>query len=308
MDNDTRIGVIGLGLLGTALAERLLENQHRVVVYNRTRSKAEPLLARGAVWSENPLAECDTVVICLYTTETVQQTLAELAGLRAGQILIDATTGSPTATQALGEQLWERQVDYLECPIAASSEQTRRGQAIAMVAGRREAFERAQPVIAALAPFHTFVGGWGNAARLKLVNNLILGLNRAVLAEGLAFAAAIGLPLNETLEFLKQSNAASEVMQHKGPKMVERDFRTQARLSQHLKDVRLMIEQAESAGLPLRLTPLHAQLLSELEDAGLGDLDNSAIMLSYASDAERKRAAEACDECGEGGSTGTIRG
>ena len=98
-----RIGLIGLGLMGTALTERLLEHGYRVAVWNRTRDKADPLLARGAEWSDNPLAVCDRVLISLYTSDVVEEVIEQLqAGLRPGQIIIDTTTGEPGQTAALG--------------------------------------------------------------------------------------------------------------------------------------------------------------------------------------------------------------
>ncbi len=277
------VGVIGLGLLGTALTERLLQAGFPVTVWNRTRHKAEPLEARGAVWSENPLGDCDRVVISLYTSEVVEAVLNDMAsGLRAGQTLVDTTTGEPRQTAALGDRLARKQVDYLEAPIAASSEQTRRGEAMAIVAGPRGAFDACREIFDAMVAKAYHVGNWGNAARMKLVNNLILGLNRAALAEGLTFASAIGLTPAEALEILKQGNAHSVVMDVKGRKMVEGDFRVQAKLSQHLKDVRLILEEGLRADARLPFSELHCRLLEELQTAGLGDQDNSVIIRAFA--------------------------
>lgn len=274
------IGVVGLGLLGTALAERLLGAGFDAVVWNRTREKAEPLVARGARWSDNPLAECDRAVICLYTTEIVEEVLRQMeAGLRRGQVLIDTTTGDPEQTAALGRRLAERGVAYLETPIAASSEQTRQGQAMAIVAGPQAAFDQCRDVFDAIAAktFHV-AESWGGAAKVKLVNNLVLGLNRVALAEGLAFARAIGLDAGRTLDVLKEGNAYSVVMDTKGRKMVEGDFSLQAKLSQHAKDVRIILDEAARGGVRLPLSQLHLQLLEQAEQAGLGELDNSAII------------------------------
>lgn len=277
------VGVIGLGLLGTALTERLLQGGFPVFVWNRTRHKAEPLEARGAVWSENPIVACDRVVISLYTSEIVKAVLDDMAGgLRAGQILVDTTTGEPQQAAELGKRLARKQVDYLEAPIAASSEQTRRGEAMAIVAGPRDAFEACQDIFDAIVAKAYHVGSWGNAARMKLVNNLILGLNRAALAEGLTFARAIGLAPADALEVLKQGNAYSVVMDVKGHKMVEGDFRVQAKLSQHLKDVRLILEEGAQADARLPFSELHCRLLEELDSAGMGDQDNSVIIRAFA--------------------------
>jgi 3-hydroxyisobutyrate dehydrogenase-like beta-hydroxyacid dehydrogenase len=273
------VGVIGLGLLGSALCERLLGAGFKCLVYNRSRDKAEPLLARGAVWSDNPLAECERVVICLYTTEVVEEVLASLeSGLRPGQTLIDATTGNPQQTEALGKRLALRGVHYLESPIAASSEQTRRGEALAMVAGPREAFDACRDLFACIAPKTRYIGSWGNAAKMKLVNNLVLGLNRVALAEGLLFAQAMGIEMDQALEVLKVSNSYSVVMDVKGRKMIEGDFSTQAKLSQHAKDIRIVLEEGQRVGLALPLSHLHLALLEQAESAGWGEMDNSVVI------------------------------
>jgi 3-hydroxyisobutyrate dehydrogenase-like beta-hydroxyacid dehydrogenase len=273
------IGVIGLGLLGTALAERLLAGGYRIVVTNRTREKADPLIARGAIWSDNPLRECQRNVVCLYTSEIVSQMLEQLSeGLRPGHVIIDTTTGDPEQSAAMGAKLAEKGVRYLETPIAASSEQTRRGEAVAIAAGPEETYEACRDLLICMAPKTYYVGVWGNAARVKLVNNLVLGLNRIALAEGLLFARAIGLDAGETLAVLQQGNAYSVAMDVKGRKMVEEDFSTQAKLSQHIKDVRLILDEAASAGLALPASQLHLQLLERAETAGWGELDNSVII------------------------------
>lgn len=273
------IGIIGLGLLGTALAERLLETGYRVVVYNRTRSKANPLIALGAIWSDNPFAKCHRVIVSLYTSKVVAKVLVKLEnGLQPGQILMDTTTGEPSETAALGKWLERRKVRYLETPIAASSEQTRRGEAVAIVGGPRETLQACRDLVDAIAAKSFYVGSWGSAAKMKLVNNLILGLNRAATAEGLAFAKAIGLTPSETLGFLMESNAYSIAMKTKGEKMVQRDFTTQAKLSQHLKDVRIIQQEALKTGIQLPFSSLHAETLTRLEAAGFGEQDNSAII------------------------------
>lgn len=273
------VGVIGLGLMGTALTERLLEHGFRVVVWNRTRNKANALVARGAVWSDNPLAACDRVIISLYTTEVVESVLAQLdGGLRAGQILLDTTTGEPEQTSALEARLAARGVKYLDAPISGSSEQTRRGEATIMVGGNQASFEACADLWRVMGSRTFHVGSCGSAARMKLITNLVLGLNRAALAEGLAFAEALGVSPAAALEVMIGSNAYSKAMDVKGRKMVERDFTVQARLSQHLKDVRLMLQAAGSVGMELPLVDTHRELMEQAELAGLGELDNSAII------------------------------
>jgi 3-hydroxyisobutyrate dehydrogenase-like beta-hydroxyacid dehydrogenase len=280
--NTTKVGMIGLGLMGTALTERLLEAGYAVWVHNRTRERAAPLVARGAQWAENPLLVCDRVLISLYTTETVEEVLRQLdSGLHPGQILIDTTTGEPEQTVRLGARLADRGVQYLDSPISGSSEQTRRGEATAIVGGPPETFAACRDLFACCVRQTIYAGPCGSGSRMKLVSNLVLGLNRAALAEGLVFAQALGVDLEAALQVLMGSMAYSRIMDTKGRKMIDSDFRTQARLSQHLKDIRLILQAAAAAGQELPLTETHRRLLEVAEAAGFGDDDNSAIIRAF---------------------------
>lgn len=274
-----RIGVIGLGLMGTALAERLMGQGFGVVVWNRTRAKADALIGMGAVWSENPVVECRRVIVSLYSTDVVETVLGGFRGaLVPGQVIIDTTTGEPERMVSLGAEMGGLGVHYLDAPISGSSQQVRDGDATVMVGGDRDVFEACGDLWRSLGRKVFHVGPCGSAARMKLISNLVLGLNRAVLAEGLAFAEALGVPPGAALEVMAGSNAYSRAMDVKGRKMVDRDFSPHARLSQHLKDIRLILAEAGSAGMQLPLTQVHQRLLEEAEAAGLGEFDNSAII------------------------------
>lgn len=279
---DRQVGVIGLGLMGTAVVERLLEHGYRVLVWNRSPEKAEPLRRLGAVWSDNPLVECRRVIVSLYSSDVVAGVIEHMAaGLSAGQVIVDTTTGEPSDAVVLSGLLAERGVKYLDAPISGSSEQTRRGEATVMVGGARSDFDACADLWPILGGRVFHVGACGSAAKMKLVTNLVLGLNRAALAEGLSFARSIGISPTAALEVLQGSVAYSKTMDTKGRKMIDRDFKVQARLSQHLKDVRLMLAAAQSAGGNLPLTQTHAGLLEKAEAAGFGELDNSAIINVY---------------------------
>lgn len=289
---DQPIGVIGLGLLGSALCERLLVSGFKVFVYNRTAQKAEALIQAGARWSDNPLRDCSRVILSLYTTEIVEEVLEHLGQeLRAGQVIIDTTTGDPQRTAKLGSRLAKQGVAYLEVPISGSSDQTRRHLSTALAAGPKDVIERCSDVLDAIAAKTYYVGEWGSGLQMKLVTNLVLGLNRAVLAEGLAFARAMGLSMDRALEVLLNSPAYSLTMEAKGPKMVRGEFSPQAKLSQHLKDVRLILGEAAKGGRALPFSEAHLQLLECAEARGLGELDNSAII--YAIDEELASLASA---------------
>lgn len=282
MNVDKRVGVIGLGLMGTAITERLLEHGYTVSVWNRSPEKAEPLKKLGAAWSDNPLAEHRRVIVSLYSSDVVAEVIERMSsGLRAGQFIIDTTTGEPADAVTLSERLSERGVHYLDAPISGSSEQTRRGEATVMVGGEPAHFDACADLWPILGGRVFHVGGCGSAAKMKLVTNLVLGLNRAALAEGLSYAEAIGIRPASALEVLQGSAAYSKTMETTGRKMLDGNFAAQAKLSQHLKDVRLILDSAAAAGQPLPLSQTHARLLEQAESAGFGELDNSAIINVY---------------------------
>lgn len=282
MDNRSaqHIGIIGLGLMGSAITERLLEKGYRVVVWNRTGEKADRLISLGAQWSDNPLAECNRVIISLYASDVVESVLRTMLGdfhanLRwHGKILVDTTTGDPEQSVAMCIRLRSLGIQYLDAPVSGSSEQTRRGEATVMVGGERVAFDACGDLWPVLGKNVYHVGASGSAAKMKLVSNLVLGLNRAALAEALVFAQAIGVDPAAALDILRGSMAYSRVMDVKGRKMLNEDFTPQARLSQHLKDVRLILE----SGVTLPLSETHRKLLEQAEAMGLGEKDNCAII------------------------------
>lgn len=279
---DPAIGIVGIGMMGTAITERLLAAGYRPLVWNRFPEEAAALISAGAVWSDCPLVDCQRVIISLYSSEVVADVLLRWLGQippeqSRGQILIDTTTGNPEHSCEWSQRLAARGAQYLDAPISGSSEQTRRGEATVMVSGERSAFDACHDLWPVLGKNTFYVGESGNAARMKLVSNLVLGLNRAALAEGLVLAESLGLDLATTLEVLRGSPAYSRQMDTKGPKMLAGDFAPQAKLSQHLKDVRLMLEAARKQGVTLPLTDTHRRLLELAEAQGLGELDNSAI-------------------------------
>jgi 3-hydroxyisobutyrate dehydrogenase-like beta-hydroxyacid dehydrogenase len=222
------------------------------------------------------------LIICLFKSGVVKEVLDQMASaLRRGQILIDTTTGEPGDVTAMGARLAELGVHYFDAPISGSSEQTRRGEATVIVGGEPQAFEACADLWPVLGGTVFHVGGCGAASKMKLVTNLVLGLNRAALAEGLVFAEAVGIDASSALEVLRGSVAYSKTMDTKGQKMIDRAFQPQARLTQHLKDVRLILAAAERSGLSLPLSQRHAELLAQAEQLGCGDLDNSAIIEVY---------------------------
>jgi 3-hydroxyisobutyrate dehydrogenase-like beta-hydroxyacid dehydrogenase len=278
-------GLIGVGLLGTALAETFLKAGHSVLGYDLNEHSLENLRKQGgtaALSATDVFQRCSTVVLSLPDSQRVHALVASQESFLNGQLLIDTTTGSPDDAARLGKMLADRDVEYLDATVLGSSEQTRRRDVVVMVGGRPDAFLRAQPVLECFASRHFYVGPWGAGSTAKLIVNLVLGLNRAVLAEGLSLAKQSGMDLPLMLEILRSGAAWSRVMDTKGQKMIDSDFQPpQARLDQHWKDVRLILDLGRTVGSPLPLSELHEQLLSRASELGYGTSDNSAIIRAF---------------------------
>lgn len=276
------IGLIGLGLMGSALAERLLGVGQRVLGWDIDPQRVAALRENGCEVAEDArevFASCRRVLLSLPSHREVADVI-QAAGttLSGGFTIIDTTTGDPASTEELARMLADRGITYLDATISGSSAQVRTGSVTMMVGGDAEAFIACSDIFESIGQqtFHT--GPAGTGAKMKLVTNLVLGLNRAALAEGLAFAASLGLDLTLSLAVMRGSAAYSKIMDTKGERMIQGNFAPEARLSQHLKDVRLIVDIGRHAGLPMPLSAAHRAVLEDAEAAGCGELDNSSII------------------------------
>ena len=278
---DKSIGLIGLGLLGSAVADRLVAAGYRVSGFDTNADCMNAFAAGNSPASESAAAvirECPLVILSLPSSDVASRVIEDSRhAFFAGQTVIDTTTGNPTVMEQLGGSLRQMNVDYIEANVAGSSEQMRVGEATLFVGSESAVTPLVAGVLNALSAKWFELGPVGSASRFKLVHNLILGLHRAVFAEGLALAEQMGFDATQTLQILLQTPAASRAMSTKGQRMVSRNYEPVARLSQHLKDVRLMLEEAQAVGVHLPLTAVHRTLLESAERAGFGGSDNSAI-------------------------------
>jgi 3-hydroxyisobutyrate dehydrogenase-like beta-hydroxyacid dehydrogenase len=281
----SNIGLIGLGLVGTAVAERLLAEQFDVIGFDIEPTKREHLEKLGAKTVKNPAQvaeQTDRVILSLPNTEIVLKVVEGPNGiLKAGSspgYIIDTTTGDPDKTVALAQRLKEKEIYFLDAPFSGSSQQVRDKEITFMIGGEKLAYETCIDIFQTLGKQTFYLGDSGNGSRAKLASNLILGLNRLALAEGLVFAGKLGLDLKVFLELLKLTPAYSAAMDVKGKKMLDGDFSAQARLSQHHKDVSIMLKYSKKLGQELPLSQVHLDVLKKAIEAGDGDLDNSAVI------------------------------
>ena len=280
-----RIGLIGLGLMGSALAERAIQAGFFVCGYDLKKDRTRALAGLGATPasdSQEVIGQSDWIIYSVMTTEQVQESLElNQMSLRSGQIVIDCSTGEPDKMAALGAWLKTLGISYLDATIAGNSEETRNKSVIALVGGEEAIFEICRPFFDCFAKESFHLGPNGHGARMKLVFNLVLGLHRAVLGEALGFAKKLGIQQESAFEILKKGSTHSFVMENKGAKILNEDFSPQAKLSQHLKDVRLILKLGEKYGAKLPFSSQHEALLNSLQEAGYGELDNSAIVKAF---------------------------
>ena len=279
------IGLVGLGLVGSALAERFAAAGFDVVGYDIDATKADALRAGGARSTASPAEvarQARRVVLSLPDSAVVERVVEGPGGLmeaaEAGDTIIDTTTGDPVRSAALAARLRERGVAFLDAAIVGSSAHVREGDVIVLVGGNEEAIAGCDGLFAAFARRTFRMGPSGKGAEAKLVANLVLGLNRLVLAEGLVLGRKAGIDPDALLAVLREGATYSRVMDAKGEKMIRGEFSPQARLQQHLKDVDLILDLGRRTGTPLVATALHAQLLRAAVAAGFGREDNSAII------------------------------
>ncbi|MBN2271012.1 MAG: NAD(P)-dependent oxidoreductase [Sedimentisphaerales bacterium] len=279
------VGLVGLGLAGTAIARRLVAEGYDVTGFDVDPGRREDL-SKDAVTIASSAAEvgeqAGRVILSLPDTSVVVQVVEGAGGILEAatppNYVIDTTTGDPEQTSALAKRLAGRGVKLLDAPFSGSSQQLMNRDVVFMIGGEGSAFEACSDIFEALSGKVFYLGESGSGSRAKLASNLILGLNRLALAEGLAFAKKLGLEPQAFLELLKVTPAYSAAMDVKGDRMLKGDFEPEARLRQHCKDVSIMLKCAAQLGQDLPLSKVHLDVLQKAMEAGDGDLDNSAVI------------------------------
>jgi 3-hydroxyisobutyrate dehydrogenase-like beta-hydroxyacid dehydrogenase len=278
------VGLIGIGLMGQAMTERLLAAGRPVLGFDLDAAKGAWLAERGGAVAKS-IAEvarqASPILLAVFSTDQVEDVverhIVPALDRNSDRILLCTSTCDPDRIAALGQRV-AGCVRFLEVPVSGTSEQVRRGEGVALIGGDPALAAEVAGVLDALFAARFHIGQVGDGGRAKLAVNLILGLNRLALAEGLVFASRIGLDPEAFLDVARKSAAYSQVMETKGPKMVRGDFAPEGRVRQTLKDVHLMLEQARAAGQRLPLLEVHEDVLSACVQHGEADMDNSRVI------------------------------
>ncbi len=280
------IGIIGLGLVGSAICKRFHEKDFQVVGYDISPEAANQTKRFGVKISRS--AEevgllADIVILSLPDSTQVDLVVEGPKGLlktiAKNSLIIDTTTTDPQASAELAKRLKKRCIRFVDASIIGSSKEIENGSAVILCGGSKEDIAESKKLSSVFSKQVFHMGQNGKGAETKLVANLVLGLNRLALAEGLNLGAKIGINSKLLLEVLQSGAAYSRVMDHKGKRMIDAEFNPpQARLAQHHKDVKLILKLAKQNDTPTPLTTTHEKILNQALIAGLGDLDNSAVI------------------------------
>ena len=281
----TQIGLVGVGLLGSAVAHRLLEGGFGVSGYDLRPEALAPLVPRGlrvATSAADAAAGADVVFTILPSLESVDTVIRGAGGLleRVDReaTLVQMSTISPSLTRTLGAAAAARGVAFLDAPMSGTSAMVACGDCTIFIGGDRARMDACRPVFDAIAKQTIHVGAIGAAALAKLATNLLVGLNTAAVAEALVLGAKGGLDPARLLPILRESAAASRMLDVRGPLMVEHRFDPQMKLDLFLKDFALMLDEGKRLGVPLPLTALVRELSVATAAAGHGGQDLAAIV------------------------------
>ncbi|MCC6424001.1 MAG: NAD(P)-dependent oxidoreductase [Phycisphaerales bacterium] len=286
------VAFIGLGIMGLPMAGHLLEAGYPLTVNTRTKSKADDLLARGARWTDSPKSaaqQADVIFICVPDTPDVEKVILGADGIihaaRVGQIVVDHSTISPSATREMARQLAERGATLLDAPVSGGDVGAKNATLSIMVGGDPSAFNQVKPLLERMGKTITHCGGSGTGQLTKLVNQILVSITNLAVCEALTFAMKNGLVAHKTLSAVGGGAASSWQLLNLGPKMVDEDFRPGFMIDLQQKDLRLCLQAASEAGLELSALPLVHKLFNQAQADGHGRDGTQALF-----DAVRKRA------------------
>lgn len=280
----TKIGFVGLGVMGSRIAKRLLEAGYPVVGYNRTRSKAGWLLEAGMQWAGSPreaAQEADFVFSMVTNTKALQAVTQGpdgiLAGLRPGAVYIDMSTASPAASRALAEQVAAQGATMLDAPVSGSVITLEEGKLSIMVGGEAQAFERVRPLLLAIGPKVNHVGPNGLAVTMKIAINLSLAVQMLAFSEGVLLAEKSGIPRDVAVEVMLNSVIASPMVKYRGPFVLGLPEEAWFDVNMMQKDMNLALELGQQLDVPLPTTAATNEFLTAARGMGLAKEDFAVI-------------------------------
>jgi 3-hydroxyisobutyrate dehydrogenase-like beta-hydroxyacid dehydrogenase len=274
------LGFVGLGLMGSEIVLRFLEKGHTVTGYNRTRAKAERLIARGMKWAGSPraVAAAADVTFSMVTNSAALSAIVDgsdgiLAGLGAGKILVDMSTVSPACSREIAAKVRERKSDMVDAPVSGSVITLQQGKLSLMVGGKTETFEYVKPLLLDIGPKVTHVGDNGLALVMKIAINLSLAVQMLAFSEGILLAEKSGIAREVAVDVLIHSAIASPMIQYRGPFVLQMPKEAWFNVNMMQKDMLLALELGRQLDVPLPTTAVSNEFLTAARGMGMVEKD-----------------------------------
>ncbi len=281
------IGFVGTGVMGSSMARHLKNAGFNVSVYNRTKSKAQPLIDEGMKWCDTPAEaakDADVVISIVGYPKDVEEVYLGDKGIlstKAGGIVIDMTTSSPTLAKKIYEAAKAKGVSSLDAPVSGGDLGAKNGTLAIMVGGDEAAFNDARPVFEAMGKTINFFGPAGSGQYTKMANQIAIAAGMLGVAEALFYAKRMGLDPQKVLETIETGAAGSWSLSNLGRRMLKEDYAPGFYIKHFIKDMRIAIESAEEAGLELPGLLKTKELYDILSDRGMDDNGTQAIIKWY---------------------------
>src|SRR5215211_2228080 len=281
-----RIGFVGLGIMGRPMARNLMQAGHELVLYNRTRQKAEELAKEsGAGVAESPkeVAESSDIIITMLPgPPQVEEVMAgeegALEGAEEGSLIVDMSTSSPVLARKLARIARERGVGMLDAPVSGGDVGAIEGTLSIMVGGEEEDFERAKPIFEVMGKTVTHVGPSGSGQVVKAANQVVVALTIEAVSEALVLGSKGGVSAEKVLDVLSGGLAGNKVMEVKREKFLEHDFEPGGKVEFHHKDLGIALAAGREYGVVLPVTALVDQMFEALMTKGRSGWDHSALL------------------------------
>ena len=281
-----RIAFIGLGSMGLGMASNLAESDYELAVYNRTRAQSEQVAELGARVADSPAdaaGDADVVLLSLADQHVVSAMLFEENGvfgnLREGGYVVDMSTVPPGFARDLAARAAEAGYRALDACVLGNPQHSRDGELRVMVGGEEADFQEIEPILRTLGKDVTYLGGNGMGATMKLVLNMLMGVQMPALAEAVVFGERAGLPRDKILQMIAESGYSSPVMKFRCGMMGRRSFQQAAfKLALMRKDMMLVLSESQELGVPLPVSETAYSMLTAATQQGLGDLDVAAML------------------------------
>jgi 3-hydroxyisobutyrate dehydrogenase len=285
----TRIGWIGTGVMGNSMAGHLLSAGFAVSVYTRTKSKAEPLMSRGAGWAESPkalAAQSDVIFAIVGFPSDVREVMlgeqGALAGSKAGNILVDMTTSEPSLAVEIAEAARAKGVFSVDAPVSGGDVGAKNATLSIMVGGDKEVVEALQPCFAAMGKTIIHQGGPGAGQHTKMVNQILIASNMVGVCEALLYAYKSGLDLETVMKSVSVGAAGSWSLSNLGPRIMANNFDPGFFVEHFIKDMGIALDEAKRMKLSLPGLALANQLYLSLQAQGGGRLGTHGLQLALA--------------------------